>query len=727
MMLFAAILCLLGAGLAQDANLAADLSKLSREQRVQILRRRAWEVTASPVRGELRIDGRLDDASWADAVPASEFYQRERQEGLPATERTEVRVLFDTHNLYVGFRCFDSEPDRIKARAMFRDESGGADDLASIMLDAYNDHRSAIQLVTNANGLMEDLFQTGESTSTRNHNWDTVWNARGSRSQQGWEVEVVIPFKSLRFELPSDGDEVVFGIGFKRNIPRKNEEVYWPFVANDSSWYRPAELGHLRGLRRIAPGRSLEVRPYVLGGANYSRDLKDTDGRADAGIDLKWGLTPGLTADFTVNTDFAQEEVDVQQINFTRFSLFFPEKRQFFLEGERMFQFGIPREADLVFTRRIGLSDRGEIIPVTAGARLSGRQGRYSIGAMNIQTEAERGYPTENFTVIRLRRDLLSRSSVGALFTNRDGGGRFNRVYGADMSFLFKQVWTLEGFLARMDDQTSAKGTHARYFHFGYETDRWGYNYAYGDFGENFRPGVGFVRRPDSRTNHSEVRYSPRPGWEQVRQFEFAASVDYITTQKNLLESRSRQARFRTEFESGDALLFTFENQLESIGAPFYLRPDVAIPAGAYRFSTLESRFETFRRRHARLTLTYATGGFWSGGRDRLAAEAGYRINRNFDLSGRYEVNWVDLPEGDFTTHLASTRFQLVLRNDLAVNTLFQYNNDTRLLSGHVRLYWIIKPGSEFFIVYNETDELGGGFGVKNRSLAVKMNYLFAF
>ncbi len=195
---------------------------------------------------------------------------------------------------------------------MFRDENAGADDLVSILLDAYNDHRTAIQFVTNANGLIEDLFQTGESTETRNHNWDAVWHAQGSWNPAGWEVEVAIPFKSLRFQSPADGGDVIFGIGFKRNIPRKNEGVYWPFVPNDSSWYRPAELGHLHGLRGIEPGRSIEARPYALAGAGYGGQGTPTEGRADAGLDVKWGVTSGLTADFTVNTDFAQEEVDVQ-------------------------------------------------------------------------------------------------------------------------------------------------------------------------------------------------------------------------------------------------------------------------------------------------------------------------------------------------------------------------------------------------------------------------------
>jgi hypothetical protein len=289
----------------------------------------------------------------------------------------------------------------VKARSIFREELASGDDLILIAIDAFHDHRSSVQFVTNPNGLMVDTLQAGETAQSRNPDRDTVWLARGSRDTQGWAAEVVIPFKSLRFEIPASSDEVVFGIGFKRNIARKNEEPTWPFVSKDSSWYRPAELGHLRGLRNIRPGRSLEIRPCLLAGASRDFVLRTPmEGRRDVGVDVKWGVTPNLTADFSLNTDFAQEEADLQQVNLTRFSLFFPEKRQFFLEGRRMFQLGVAREADLVFTRRMGLSEAGEVIPLRAGARLSGRHGRLSMGLMNLQSEASDSAPAENFTVL---------------------------------------------------------------------------------------------------------------------------------------------------------------------------------------------------------------------------------------------------------------------------------------------------------------------------------------
>ena len=608
---------------------------MPRAERVRLLKARTWEVTAVRAGGEMRVDGHLDEAAWQAAPPIGDFWQRERNEGIPATERTEVRVLYDDANLYVGFWCYDRSPELVRARAIFRDEAGGADDLVAIMLDAYHDRRSAIQFVSNANGLMEDLLQTGETETTRNHNFNTVWLAHGRRTAQGFEVEFSIPFKSLRFEPPADGQEITMGIGFKRNIPRKNEEVYWPFVANDSTWYRPAELGVLHELREVKSGRNLQARPYVLAGRTMNYVTNVADPRREAGFDAKWGVTTGLTADFTVNTDFAQEEADVQQINFTRFSLFFPEKRQLFLENQQMFQFGLPQQTELVFTRRIGLSDSGEIVPLLAGARVAGREGRTTVGALNMQTDeyGKDGLPSENFTALRVRRDLFARSSVGAVFTNRQGGGQFNRAIGVDANFFFKQVWFVDGWVAAVDDTSKPAAGRAGYGRFAYDKDRFGATYRYLDVGAGFEPGIGFVRRRDIRQNTGEIRWSPRPNSDLVRQFDLKGTLDYVANRENVLETRERAAQFTTNFETGDALSVYVTNTFENLDDPFRLRPGVVIPIGAYLFNTTRVQLDTFRRRHARLNLGYTTGGFWNGDRNTLTIRSEYRMSTNFGVS----------------------------------------------------------------------------------------------
>jgi Domain of unknown function (DUF5916)/Carbohydrate family 9 binding domain-like len=708
---------------------AAQERSEARAERVRRLKARTWEVRAVRLSGDLQIDGKLDDPAWASALPVTDFYQRETHEGLPATEPTHVYVLFDDTNLYFGFRCFDDDPKRPLAKTMFRDENIAADDGVSVMIDAYNDHRSAVQLATNANGILFDMLQNGEESSTRNLNWDTVWYARGSQIDGGWEAEIEIPFKSLRFEPPADGREVVFGIGFKRNLPRKNEETYWPFVSNDSTWYRPAELGQLRGLEGIRSGRSVELRPYALGGITRDTSMPERDMRSEVGIDAKWGVTTGLTADFTVNTDFAQEEADVQQINFTRFSLFFPEKRQIFLESERSFLFGVPREADLIFTRRIGLSRSGGIIPILAGARLSGRQGAYNVGIMNMETDdvPDTLVPKENFTVVRLRRDIFKRSNVGAVFTNRQSGSAFNRVYGADLNLYFGS-WSLESYYAAEDDDPGrTRGTSSAYAKLEYRSDRYGAIYRYLGIGEGFDPGIGFVLRPDSRQNQAQLRFSPRPASiDWVRQFHFTGTFDYIPNQRGVLETRRVTGEFRTTLEAGHETTMRYTSSHEFLEEPFRLRPGVVIAPGAYDFSTMELRFDSFGRSHRRLNVGFLTGGFWDGERETLALGGGYRLDKHLDLSGNYEVNWVHLPGNEFTTHLASARVQIAFTTDLVLMSLFQYNHDSRQLSSNVRFNWIPKPGSDLFVVYNELDDVFGSLGLRNRSLSVKFNYLFA-
>ncbi len=709
-----------GGALAQTAPTPPAPSP---QELVQQMREREWEVQARRTAHPVQIDGHLDEADWEQAEPVGEFFQRERRTVIPATERTEVRVLYDDDTLYIGFRCFDRDAEKLRVRALFRDESGGADDLVAVMLDAYHGHRGAIQFVTNANGLMEDLLQTGETENTRNHNFDAIWTSKGSRNEGGYEVEIAIPFKTLRFEPRAPGEEITFGIGFKRNVPRKNEEVTWPFVSNDSSWYRPSELGHVRGITDVRPGRNIQIRPYALGGGNADLVTDRTTGRREAGVDAKWGVTTGLTADFTLNTDFAQEEVDAQQVNFTRFSLFFPEKRQLFLEGQQVFQFGVPQEADLVFTRRIGLSPAGEAVRLDGGARLSGRQGRTSIGAMSMQTGDAGPLAGQNFSVMRVRRDVLSRSSIGGLVTNVQGGGRANRVAGADANFYFRRVWFLEGWLARME-QTGTPGSTSGYGRFAYDADRYGASYRVLSIGEGFGSDVGFIRRPDTRQHTTELRYSPRPASDLFRQLFFTGRLGYVTDQRSVLETRERTGVAQFVLETGDAVQVTRTSQLEAITAPFLLRSDVTFAPGAYRFTTTEYKFDSFRRRHQTLTATYTTGGFWTGDRDTISLKSSYRFSSHFGVSANYDVNWVRLPEAEFTTHLMSTRVQVAFTNSVAVLSLLQYNRDTRQFSSNVRLRWIPRPGTDFFVVFNELDEDRAGLAALNRSVAVKLNYL---
>lgn len=706
---------------------ADELRNMSREERVRALEARPWEMHAARATDGINVDGSLDEAVWRTAVPIGDFYERETREGLPSTEETVVRILYDDENLYVGFACTLVDAEANRPRTMFRDENIGSDDAVAILLDAYNDQRSAIFLATNANGILFDMSQNGQNERTRNLDWDMVWEARGRTFPWGWTSEVRIPFKSLRFRPPEPGEPIVFGIGFKRNIPQKQEEVYWPFVSNDSTWYRPAELGKLHGLEGIRPGRNVEIRPYASAGLDGGGDWEGETTRTDGGLDAKWGVTPGLTADFTLNTDFAQEEVDDLQLNFTRFSLRFPEKRQIFLEGQRNFAFGERRDADIVFTRRIGLSDTGQAVPILGGARLSGRQGRYTLGLMEMVTGEHGGAPGEAFTVARVKRDVSTRSSVGAVFTDRSttGGDAFNRVVGFDTSLHSGNAWSFEGLWSRVSTGAELDGSDLATGRLDYETDLLQGTAKYIQIGNDFDPGIGFVQRRGMKKTYFSGGVSPRPDAPWMRQLHFTANQATIWNFDDVLETRRTSLQSRASFESGDEVQLEVQDQYEFTLADYSIR-DVVVPAGEYPFRRYTLRLNTYRRRYAAVRTSYEFGGFWGGTRNTWSLGGNYRMNRNFGLDGNYEYNRLRLPGGDLDTHLVSTRMRVAFRNDLVLLGLFQYNEATGDLASNVRFNWIPKPGTDLFVVYTELDEWSPDFFfVRNRSLSVKLNYLF--
>lgn len=706
----------------QDASIPRG-----RAERISRLRERNWEVQAVRIAaGEVTVDGEVEEPAWGLARPIADLYQGQRNEGMPASENTEIRILYDEHNLYIGFRCFDKHPELVRARGLFRDEWAGSDDLLLIMIDAYHSHRSAIQFVTNPNGLIQDALQTGETAATRNENFNAIWDARGRRTSTGFETEVRIPFKAMRFESAAREEEVVFGIGFKRNIRRKNEDSFWPFVPNDSSWYRPAELGHLRGLHDIEPGRTIELRPYALVGSRSDIAARTTNPRGTGGIDVKWGVTPGLTADFTVNTDFAQEEVDVQQINLTRFSLFFPEKRQFFLENAQMFQFGLPSEVDLVFTRRIGLTRAGVVVPIDGGARLTGREGRTNVGVMSMKTRDAVGQPGQYFSVVRLRQEVSTRSSIGALVTSVVGGGAFNSVVGADAHLLLHRVWSVEGFVAGQTESYRSSASGAAEAAFRYDADRLAIGYRFLDVGTTFNPGVGFVQRRDIVRQTGDVRFSPRFPDGVVRQAHFKAAIDYFEDQRGILQTRERAADISVDTERGDQPGVTLTDRFEFLEVPFAVNGSI-IPPGAYRTRVAAARFKSYTGRHARLNASVESGGFWNGDRTNVSIQADHRVNKHLALSLTYQRNWVALPDNRFQTTLIASRILVPFKKNLGLQSLFQYNSDTKQVSTNVRLHWLPTLATDFYFVYTELDERPRSLSLlpRTRSLTVKLNHQF--
>ena len=701
----------------------------------------------------LQLDGRLDERVYHEVPPVTDFVQQEPNEGAPAGDQTEVWVTFDDDTLYVSARCWSRAPDRIVANEMKRDSYGMyGNETLGIVLDTFYDRRNAFAFTTNAIGGLFDALVTDERS--QNIDWNTVWDVAAGRFEDGWTVEVAIPFKSLRYRA---GPAQMWGLNVQRRVASTNETSFLTPIPASLSWagaYKMSSAATLVGLEVPASGTRLEVKPYGI--SDVTTDLalapdERTAAGGDVGFDVKYGVTQGLTADFTYNTDFAQVEVDEQQVNLTRFSLFFPEKREFFLEGQGIFDFGGGLTSGatefyfgggqfsgtapiLFFSRRIGLQD-GRTVPIRAGGRLTGKAGPYSIGVLNVQTEQAGPAAATSFSVARVKRDILRRSAVGALFTGRsvslDGSGS-NQVYGVDGLFSFYDNLNITTYLAESRlpgvSRDDAMSYQAR---LDYRGDRWGFLAERLGVGADFRPEVGFVRRHDFRRNFVEGRFSPRPlSIASIRKFLFQGNLDYTTDGAGLLETRAQQGLFGIEFENGDMFFAGATDSYEWLKEPFPMTPAITIPAGAYRFSNVRVVYALGQQRVVSGGLNFDHGGFFGGERTGV----GYTFGRAY-LSSQLNVepsvsfNWLELPQGDFRTDLVSVRTTYTLTPRMFVAALVQYNSTLDSLGTNLRFRWEYQPGSELFVVYtDERDTLDprGPF-IENRAFVVKATRLLRF
>ena len=629
-------------------------------------------------------------------------------------------------------------------------------DSFSVMLDTFFDRRNGAAFLVTPIGGFSDFAISNEGQRV-NSDWNVVWDSRTARYDGGWTVEMRIPFKSLRFR---PGRDQTWGIQLRRIIRRRNEASYLtplPISAARGNsviagLWRISEAATLTDLQ--VPGQSLnaEVKPYGIGRMTTDRTVTPEVGKdfnEDLGFDVKYGITSNLTADFTYNTDFAQVEVDEQQVNLTRFSLFFPEKREFFLEGRGNFDFALGARGSagdgtvsaptMFFSRRIGLQ-QGKVVPILAGGRITGKVGAFDVGALNIQTDAGdlSGVESTNFTVLRLKRDVLRRSTVGTIFTNRSvslAGSGTNQLYGADAALAFGDDVNFLGYLAK--SQTTGLTSHDLSYmgRFGYTGDRYGLQAGYLVVEDNFNPEVGFLRRDDFGQATGSARFSPRPqsiSW--IRRFNLNASTDWLWSKRGgELETRQHRAQFATELENSDQISFSVSNEFEQLYYTFPISQDVDLRAGNYDFTSFRTSYSFGQQRPVSGTLVLRTGEFWSGNNTSLGFNRG-RIEMTPQLSFEpsYSVNWVTMPEGDFTTHLGRVRFTYTFTPRMYLSGLGQYNSSLNTFSTNLRFRWEWSPGSEVFLVYTEdlsTDPFVPNrmTELRNRGLVIKINRLLQF
>ena len=713
-----------------------------------VVRDASGQITVHATRTDTppRIDGRLDDPLYATITPLSDFIQTEPTPGAPATEKTDVWLFYDQKNIYVSVKCWESHPERRVANDMRRDSSGvsqGNDNIA-FMFDTFHDKRNAFTFAVNSLGGRND----GQVTNQRQYNadWNPIWTLKAQRSDDGWSFEAAIPFKSLRF---GPGQAQTWGFNMVRTVRWKNEVAFLtrvpPSIGGNSGIMYSSFAATMTGLE--APGGSthlLELKPFVTG--STTTDLTATprlrnDLSGDAGIDAKYGITRNLTADFTVNTDFAQVEADEQQVNLTRFSLFFPEKREFFLENQGVFQFGVAGAGVggdvplLFYSRRVGL-DGGRDVPIGGGGRVSGRLGRFNLGALQIGTRRSTEARTNatQFSVLRLKRDVLRKSSLGAMVTHRSqlqGRPGTNDAYGVDGNFAFFNNLYLNTYWA--ETQMTGKSGDAQSYRaqLDYAADRYGVQLERLHIGANFAPDIGFVRRADQRKNYALARFSPRLlGNKTFRKLSWVGTFSHVENGLGRLDTRDADASFTADLQNSDRFAVSAHNAYEFVPAPFRAAGVVTVPVGAYRANTAKASYTFGPQRNAFATVSVEGGSFYGGTRlTTTVSGARVRLLTPFSVEPSLSINRLRLPRGEATVQLLGSRVTYSLTPMSFVSALVQYNSSTNSLSVNARLRWEYVAGSELFVVYNEQrDTLGAGYpDLANRAFIVKVNRLLRF
>ena len=754
------------AAVAMHLVAAPNLFSSPQQSSAPSRRARAYKLDTAPV-----LDGRVDD-SWMAFEPANNFIQQLPEEGLPATEPTEVRIGYTQDTFYLAIICYDSQPTAIVSTQGRRDGALDQTDAFQILMDPFNDDQNGYIFATTAAGIEYDAqivhggqsrqvggppragqSSAGGSTTAQaggissfNLNWDGVWKVRTQITSRGWEAEFAIPFRTLRF---NSGRDQVWGLNFMRNLRRKNEQSYWSPVPRAFDLQRVSLAGDLAGVEAKFR-RSLQIVPYILGGVqqDYTLDPAHKKYTPEVGVDIKYTLTSSLTLDLTANTDFAQVEVDEEQVNLTRFDVFFPEKRPFFLENSGYFSVGTPQEVEMFFSRRIGIDSTGTQIPILGGARLSGKQGRYNIGLLNMQTQGILGVaPSDNFTVARLGREFGKRTSVGLIAINKSPTGaradlfHSNQTLGLDANIGLGPHATWFNYAAKTWTPNLTGRDTAASSSFLYDSDLIRTGAGYVQVGEDFNPEVGFVQRVGYRRPDYSIYLSPRPKNSRfIRRFYPHHQWQGYYRFNGEPESGFRHTDFRVDFVNGSSAGVAFNNTFEQLFKPFEIHSGVVIPVGRYPFDYWSVYGNTDPSARAYTNINYAWGEFYSGHIRSLTMTSGLRSGFRYLLSARYIRNDVDLPVGNFATDLAILQFTYSFTPKSYIQSLIQYNSANHQVGINLRYALIRMANTGLYIVYNSRFDTLGAEGHEatgllpspyqrtlNRALLVKYTYLFDF
>lgn len=688
------------------------------------------------------IDGNvLTDPIWQSITPITELWQSQPYAGQPASERTEIRIAYDAATFYVSVVAYDANPKGLVVTDARRDASLDNTDCFMFVLDTYNDSQNGFVFGTNSQGVEYDgqvnnegqgnfnsNRQQGGTIGGFNINWDASWEVKAEIGDYGWSAEFAIPFRTIRF---ASGKDKTWGINFRRNIRKSNEIAYWAALPIQFDLNRVSLAGKLTGLNLQSPG-NLKLIPYVLGQVNKDYEVADaeTDYRADVGVDLKYSITPSMTLDLTYNTDFAQVEVDDQQINLDRFNLFFPEKRPFFLENAGLFSVGSPGEVDLFFSRRIGIGEGGLAVPIIGGARVSGKINKSNIGFLSMFTDAvdEADIHRNNFTVARVNHEFAQRSYIGGAFINRSGMGEgieddFNRVFAADGRFGLGKKAQLSGFYARSVTPGISEQAHSFQFQSQYAWNGLDVNLAYTEVGEGFNPEVGFLLRSAFRKPELRILKQIRPenfiGILELRpHISYRSYWDFDGFLQTSFLHVDNHWEFKNGMEVHTGINFTTEGVVED----FEIAKEVIVPAGTYPHQEAQIVFFTNQSKAISVNVRSVMGGFFGGTRKNntvaLMLRLGERFNSEFALSN----NDIKLPGGAFTTNIFRSRLAYAFTPRMYLQSLIQYNSVAKLWSANVRFGLLQQANTGLFLVWNENHN---DFGISNRSITIKYSRMF--
>ncbi len=678
------------------------------------------------------LSGEIDD-TWDGGSIVSGFKQREPYEGKPATERTVVKVAYDKHNLYFGIYCYDHDPKGIIAKELRRDADYTVDDYVSILISPHDDHRNGYVFTVNALGTQFDSL-VAEEGRVNDPNWDGIWKSEAKITADGWTATIAIPFSTLNFKT---SETTTVGINFSRYIRRKNEEDLWQAYRRIYGLLRISEGGQLTGLEDIGNGRLLVIKPYVLGGYR-SNEITGKSALHSGGADLKYGITSNLLANITVNTDFADADVDPLRLNLTPFRVFLPEKRSFFLENSGVFQFGDQSSTQLFFSRQIGIDpNSGEQVPLDAGAKLTGSLGGFDLGVLDVHTRENGFNPAANYAVARIKRRFLSESYIGAIGIDKESSSPaddFNRAAGVDLHLLVWKKWAADAYYAKTF--SSLPQMQGRDW-----TDNLTLSYTSNliqavaqrkTVQPNFNPEVGFVDRTDLVTNFADLTLSPRPRSGAVREYNFEGFFNYQPDTHGVLQTQEWQATFRALFHNG---AYTdndiTDNFIQRLAAPFNLFKNVFIPAGLYHFARHQLTFGSDRSKRFVYNFNERFGTYYNGTLNELQLRQTYHPGSRISFSASETWDRFRLARLLYNVYVGSGTVAYSFNRFLTTSALVQLNSvDNHPVSVNLRLRYTYRPDSDLFVIYNVGSQFnsisaGNPILTQERRLTVKFTYSF--